>query len=104
MTKIAYETYYDTHLIECVGHTEYTPGADILCSAVSALCYALREYLNEAEEAGKVMGVQVSLEKGFFAASFRLSEDSDATEGVSAILCGFKVLEGAFPDHISLDI
>ena len=104
MTKIAYETYYDTHIIECVGHTEYTPGADILCSAVSALCYALREYLTEAEKAGKVMGVQISLEKGFFAASFRLTENSDVGEGISAILCGFKVLEGAFPDHISLDI
>jgi hypothetical protein len=71
---------------------------------VSALCYALREYLTEAEKAGKVMGVQISLEKGFFAASFRLTENSDAGEGISAILCGFKVLEGAFPDHISLDM
>ena len=104
MTRIAYETYYDTHLIECVGHTEYKVGADILCSAVSALCYALKEYLTEAEKAGKVLGLQVSIEKGFFSASFRMSEDSDATEGVSAILCGFKVLEGAFPDHISLDM
>ena len=104
MTKIAYETYYDTHLIECVGHTEYTVGADILCSAVSALCYTIREYLTEAEKDGKIAGLQVSLEKGFFAASFRLTEDSACCEGISAILCGFKMLESAFPDHISLDM
>lgn len=104
MTKIAYETYYDTHLIECVGHTEYTAGADILCSAVSALCYALREYLTEAEKDGKIMGLQVHLEKGLFTASFRMGGDSGVSEGVSAILCGFKVLEGAFPDHVMVDM
>ena len=104
MTKIAYETYYDTHLIECVGHTEYTAGADILCSAVSSLCYALKEYLSQAERDGRIMGLSVSLEKGFFAASFRVFEDRSALEGVSAIICGFRVLERSFPDHVSFDI
>ena len=43
MTKITFDTYYDTYLFECIGHTEYaTAGQDILCSAVSILCYTLR--------------------------------------------------------------
>ncbi len=103
MTSVVYETYYDTHILECTGHTGYSEGADILCSAVSALCHALREYLCEAYSEGKIADLKYSMEKGFFLISFRAGEDNPVLEGISSVICGFKVLERGFPEYISLD-
>ncbi len=103
MTNIVYDTYYDTHILECTGHTEYSEGTDILCSAVSALCHALGEYLREAYSEGKIADLKCSMEKGFFMISFRAVEDNPVLEGVSSVICGFKVLEKGFPEYISLD-
>ena len=46
MTDVSFVKYRDTYIFQCSGHTGYAAaGEDILCSAVSVLCYTLREYL-----------------------------------------------------------
>lgn len=102
MTKIELEKYHDTYLFRSVGHTGFsTVGKDILCSAVSVLCYTLREYLENAYAKGDVTGLSYDFSEGSVEIDFSLREEDRATkEGVRAILFGFELLRENFPDHI----
>ena len=103
MTKVAYERYYDTHIFECVGHTEYSEGPDIICSAVSALCFALKEYLMQKASEGIVNNFNCNMAKGYTFISFTAEDGSPVLEGLEAVLCGFRLMGGAFPNYISVD-
>ncbi len=60
MTCITFTRHRDRYLFECEGHTGYSKrGCDILCSAVSCLCYTLDAYLQGAYEDGKCIGVAI---------------------------------------------
>ena len=106
MTKISFDTYYDTYLFECVGHTEYaSAGQDILCSAVSILCYTLRALLREAYEEGKIERYREDFSAGYVRMAFELPDDNALIlDNTMAILRGFQLLEEAFPDFIEADI
>ena len=55
MTKITFESYRDVFYLDCTGHAEYSrAGGDILCSAISMLCYTLDNYLEKAYIRGDV--------------------------------------------------
>lgn len=103
MTQITYDRHYDKHVLVCAGHTEYSPGSDILCSAVSTLCYCAKAYFEKAYAEGAVTDLKVALDKGFFALSFECEENSYALEVLKAVIEGFDILSEQFPDHISLD-
>lgn len=106
MTKISFDTYYDTYLFECIGHTDYaTAGQDILCSAISILCYTLRALLREAYEEGKIDRYREDFSAGYVRMDFDLPDDSaQILDNIMAILRGFLLLEEAFPDYIEADI
>ncbi len=108
MTQITFTQYYDTYLFECKGHTGYSScGRDILCSAVSCLCYTLDRYLTGAREKGLIENYRSDFSEGNVSISFEYADISfpfAAEEAVRAILEGFVLLSENFPDHISADI
>lgn len=103
MTKIVYETYYNTHIIECSGHTDYSCGDDILCSAVSILVATLKAYLEKGESNGEVSNLKCILQSGQSYITFDCNEDSPVLCGVDALVMGFEILSDAYPDYISFE-
>lgn len=106
MTKISFDTYYDTYLFECEGHTDYaSAGQDILCSAVSILCYTLRALLRDAYEEGRIDRYREDFSTGYVRIDFELLDDNAIIlDSVMAILRGFQLLEEAFPDFIEANV
>lgn len=108
MTRISFENYRDTYIFECCGHTGYaSAGRDILCSAVSVLCYTLASYLEKQKSEGALTSFLSDFSEGYARMSFDISDTADErsiTEAVRAILFGFALLEESFPDHIDTDI
>ncbi len=108
MTTVTLSKYNDTYIFECQGHTGYALcGQDILCSAVSILCYTLRSYLEGAFSEGKIQNLQSDLSSGCAFIRFELCDSyrSDTvTEALTAIISGFSLLEENFPDHVKTDI
>lgn len=104
MTTVTFNKIYDTYLFECTGHTGYSvAGKDILCSAVSILCYTLRSYLEGLYSEGVLYNFISDFSDGSALIRYELSDGADEEkvfEAVKAILCGFTLLEESFPDYI----
>lgn len=108
MTSVTFTKYYEKFIFECKGHAEYGPrGGDILCSAVSTLCYTLERYLSGAFERGLIINYNESFSEGYVIISFEYADTFFTTcveEAVNAVLGGFTLLSESFPDHVSADI
>lgn len=108
MTEITFTNYHDTYILSCTGHTGFsTVGPDILCSAVSCLCYTFDAYIQNLYDRGDTSFYQSQFNDGSVRIEFILSDTADkkpAMEAVGAILSGFKLLWENFPDHITLDV
>ena len=107
MTKISFCNYNGKYIFECMGHTEYASyGKDVLCSAISVLCYTLGAYLSRASTEGKICSYQSSFAPGEVHLSFELCDSyphNIALHVVNAILDGFALLEESFPDYIKAE-
>lgn len=107
MTRVSFERYHDTYLFDCCGHTGYaSAGRDILCSAVSVLCYTLAAYLEKAREMGTIANFISDFSDGNVHMRYDLADTfgiEKTEEAVSAILLGFTLLEENYPDHIETD-
>lgn len=108
MTSITFVKYNGEYIFECRGHTEYASyGNDILCSAVSVLCYTLASYLEKAQAEGNICSLNSHFSPGEVLISFELCDTyphNIALKVVDAILGGFLLLEESFPDHIKADV
>ncbi len=108
MTTVTFNKIHDTYIFECTGHTGYSvAGRDILCSAVSILCYTLREYLEGLSGEGILSDFLSDFSEGSALIRYELADGADEKsvwEAVRALLCGFSLLEENFPDHITADI
>ena len=107
MTEVSFVKYRDTYIFQCSGHTGYAAaGEDILCSAVSVLCYTLREYLAGTELDSRLAKLSHTFVPGEVVIEFRPADEGDAAliEAVRAILGGFEILAESFGDYISTDI
>lgn len=108
MTSVTFDRIYDTYIFECSGHTGYSVcGKDILCSAVSILCYTLRTYLEGLFDEGIICDFLSDFSAGSAIIRYSFSDGADeirVCEAVNAILSGFSLLEENFPDYISADI
>ena len=108
MTCVSYYPYYEAHIFECTGHTGYaSAGKDILCSAVSCLCYTLDSYLRGCVDEGKITHYVSHFDNGEVRIQYEYTDTCNSTaveEAVRAILCGFILLEENFPDHITVDV
>lgn len=107
MTEISFVKYRDTYIFQCSGHTGYAAaGEDILCSAVSVLCYTLREYLAGARLDSRLTKFSHTFVPGEVVIEFQAADEGDTalTEAVRAILGGFDILAESFGDYIRTDI
>lgn len=101
MINIAYTKKNNSFVLEFQGHANYNPGNDIVCSAVSVLCYTL---------AGAVSNIPpecVYTEKrlGSGCAYVKVNiKNKEIREKVNIIfetvLIGLLQLEESYPDHI----
>ena len=108
MTTVTFVKYGGKYIFECTGHAEYASyGRDILCSALSVLCYTLDSYLRRASGEGKICSYCSRFEPGNVHLSFEVCDtypNNIALQVVEAILDGFVLLEESFPDHIRADV
>lgn len=108
MTSVSFARVHDTYCFECQGHTGYAAlGRDILCSAVSALCYTLGAYIEKLYVEGGVTDYTSDFYPGSVHISFTFTDSADdrsCLEAINAILHGFCLLSESFPDHISADM
>ena len=108
MTQVTFSPYHEKNVFECTGHTGYSAlGQDILCSAVSCLCYTLDAYLQKAHEEGKIKDYSSVFREGFVNLSFEYADRydfSEVREAVKALLFGFVLLEESYPDYIDTDL
>ncbi|MBE6714676.1 MAG: ribosomal-processing cysteine protease Prp [Ruminococcaceae bacterium] len=108
MTNITFEDRGGTSFFECAGHTGYAPlGKDILCSAVSVLCYTLDAYLSRLHSEGRLIGYESFFDNGYVRIEFifqSFKDNAKELEGIGAILGGFLILEESFPDHIRTNL
>ncbi len=107
MTDVSFVKYRDTYIFQCSGHTGYAAaGEDILCSAVSVLCYTLREYLAGTELDSRLAKFRHTFVPGEVVIEFRAAHEEDTAliEAVRAILGGFEILAESFGEYIRTDI
>lgn len=101
MTHITHATYYNEHILECSGHAGFAKkGHDILCAAVSIICYTVAAYLKEAEAKGLISGFLCDISQGYANIRFSCKRGGEAEKCFFAIINGFKFLAESFPDHI----
>ncbi len=88
------------------GHAGYGPkGADIVCASLSILCATLAYSAGLAQEAGKLLDLQVTMEGGkaeVIAEPAPKCENEIARE-FQTILNGYRLLADNYPDYVHLD-
>lgn len=107
MTNVTFEQYHDSYMFSCTGHSGYgVPGHDIICSAVSVLCYTLDEFLDKAQTDGRISSYNREFEEGYVALSFETvcPEDTGLFDGIDAVLGGFRLLSEHFPEYVDAEI
>lgn len=106
MTEISFDLCGDTFIFECTGHTGFDArGSDILCSAVSVLCYTLEDYLLNMEQCGRITRLVRDFRDGSVFIEFVCASDDDVPllQAVDAVMGGFRILADSYPEHIKTD-
>ena len=107
MTTVSMETYYDTNMIIVSGHSGFAEsGADIVCSAVSVLCYTLDAFLARCLDEGRISSYKKDFSEGYVIMDYtlRCPEDTGVTDGVEAITEGFRLLSESYPEYVTFDM
>lgn len=106
MTHVSLCRYRDAYIFQCTGHAGYAQsGEDILCSAVSVLCYTLDEYLKRAHGEGRLLRYISSFASADVTIEFEpRNSDRVLLEAVNAVLGGFALLAENYGDYILADI
>ena len=108
MTNVSFLSLHDSYYFECSGHAEYaSAGRDILCSAVSILCYTLGSYTEKLYNEGVLNDYRSDFSDGQVRISFCFADGADERahlEAINAILCGFELLSESFPDYVLTDM
>lgn len=107
MTYVTLERYYDTYIFRCVGHSGFSStGGDMVCSAVSVLCYTLDDYLTRASLEGRIRDYTKDFSSGNVSMEFQPVNESDTgvIEGMEAILGGFALLSESFPEYVNAEL
>lgn len=88
------------------GHAGYGPkGADIVCASLSILCATLAYSAGLAQEAGKLLDLQVAMEEGKAEVIAVPSSkwENDIAREFQTILNGYRLLADNYPDYVHLD-
>ena len=97
MTKIYYNRSKDEHELSIYGHAGYdNEGRDIICSAVSAIAYALLGFLEN--EANDTSDYDYMTESGKLCVTADTSERVDAAFDMALI--GLAQIARQYPDYV----
>ena len=88
--------------VRVTGHAGYSRGPDVVCAALSVLCYTLARSVAELEAAGKVRGCVCRLEKGDAEIACEPVEAGDpAVRAVfETVGRGFRLLSEGYGAHV----
>ena len=90
---------HSTYALQITGHADYGPaGADIVCAGVSAITYALAEFLVESTE--RVTLTQLVLNPG----DVRIACTGSADDAFKMACLGYALLQQQYPENIFLEI
>lgn len=106
MTGITLNEYYDRVIFTAQGHTGYKKsGEDIVCAAVSALCFTLLEALRDEQASQHLKLVREIVSDGYMC--IEAEPYSFAAERVQAIIdtvyTGLSMLAEKYPEYVSLE-
>ena len=107
MTRIDYAFSGRSLHLRVTGHAAYdTSGKDIVCAAVSILCYTLAAALEQADERGELEALSVSLMPGDarIEAAFRPGYEAPLSGRADTILTGFRLLADTYRDNVTLSV
>lgn len=99
MTRVKIDNCYDSYEVSVHGHAGYAGiGQDIICSAVSSLCYALGEALWKYAEMGKIEDFSCDYSDGF---DLRFRGEHEASLGALEMFrCGIEMICEDYPDNV----
>ena len=106
MTTVTFDPWYDNYIFQCEGHSGYSePGRDIVCSAVSVLCYTMDEYLSRSLREGRIKDYKRDFSDGYAVMEFSVTspDDTGFFDGITAILGGFCLLSEHFPQYVTAE-
>lgn len=84
------------HELKITGHADYNSGQDIVCAGVSAITYALLQYLEDR-------GIQT--DAGRKGASVICSEDNkEVRTAFEMALTGYQMIAEEYPDNVRVTI
>lgn len=106
MTEITLNEYYDRVIFTAEGHSGYKKsGEDIVCAAVSALCFTLLETLRNEQSSRHLNLVREIVGDGCMC--IEVQPFSFAEERVQAILdtvyTGLSMLAEKYPEYVSIN-
>lgn len=83
------------------GHSGYaSSGNDIVCSAISILCFTLLTAVMERDE--RLLNMRYQQKDGYFYLSFSNTYDKCLKAIFYAVCNGFQMLTEQYPKHVSL--
>lgn len=103
MTRVC--VYRKNHIteIEVSGHAEYAEtGKDIVCSAVSTLCYTMLDWVRNSYDIIDFQNRVNETDGYFYLRAIPRPGSEDRVEPVlDAISNGWKLIADAYPDHVT---
>ena len=103
MTSVEVMQVRDRVSISVEGHAGFAePGKDIVCSAVSILCYTLRRVVENLNLRGLLSEKHITFSNGAVYIDFtpRYGCEISVMEQVNAILEGFNILAENYPENV----
>lgn len=100
MTRVYAEHYKDKFYLICEGHADYSEhGSDIVCSAISMLCYALEQWCLEY---GLVWNHSSEIKDGYCEIAFEGSTEAETAYNLT--VTGLRMLAKQYPKYVKFDI
>lgn len=93
------------NILRIDGHADFNPGNDIVCSAVSVLCYTLAQnYQNYYDRGTLVKKPYFKFESGKAVVSATPKKEFEDVFAVmvNAVLTGFLLLQNQYPENVKL--
>lgn len=101
MTKIDIREEKGRFILEADGHSGYSSrGSDIVCSAVSILCFTLLNTVMEKDD--KKLCITYKQKDGYFYLSFIHHEDECLKAVFYAVCNGLQMLSEQYGEYVSL--
>ena len=102
MTDIRYEEDGRHVRLTLNGHAQYADTNDIVCAGISTLTYTLGNYLDDAADRGRIMGLLFRDTPGDMVIEFDTVDPEEWQEIKRLILTGYEMLSEHFPDNVKV--